>query len=101
MDTVKHFLEKVKADEELQKKMIALAENQNKDAFYTFMKENGVSGEDIAILEKQQEYFETTGELNDEMLANVSGGGCWSRVAEGFCLFMNFNKGGCAFLHAF
>ncbi|MFH1886175.1 MAG: Nif11-like leader peptide family RiPP precursor [Pseudomonadota bacterium] len=104
METLKAFVEKVKGDENLQREMAVLSEKKDQDALDAFMKEQGVSEEDIQLLAAQQQTMTTGGELSDEMLEMVAGGGCWSNVGgtQGMCLFCHFDGGAgkCALLHA-
>ncbi|MFH1886176.1 MAG: Nif11-like leader peptide family RiPP precursor [Pseudomonadota bacterium] len=98
METLKTFVEKVQGDESLQKEMAALSEKKDQDAINAFMKEQGVSEEDIRLLAAQQQAMTTGGELSDEMLEMVAGGGCWSKVPNignsgSTCVFF-FEPGG-------
>ena len=52
MDTVKDFVEKAKTDEDLQKKLVALAEKKDRDALNALMKEHGVSEVELQTLQE-------------------------------------------------
>lgn len=72
MKTLNAFFEKVKADENLQKKVAEFGENKDQDGMMIFMKEKGVSDEDI---EKAfQSLNASTSQLCDEELDAVTGG---------------------------
>ena len=81
-DELKAFVEKVKTDEVLRKELMEVTKKKDFDAMITFLKGKGVSDTGIESLKKVQEAAATVegGELSDEALAAVAGGGCWSNV---------------------
>ena len=74
MDSLRKFIEKVQTNEELQGKVVTMSTN-DETALNALMRDNGVSEEDINSFNKQEHKFSTTGELSDEELENVAGGG--------------------------
>ena len=82
-ESLKAFVDKIKTDESLQKELMALAAKKDMDATATFLKEKGVSEEDVEAFTKLQDNLTTVkdAELDDETLEMVAGGDCWSDVA--------------------
>ena len=83
-ESLKAFVDKIKTDESLQKELMALAAKKDMDATATFLKEKGVSEEDVEAFTKLQDNLTTVkdAELDDETLEMVAGGGCWSKVND-------------------
>ncbi len=70
METIKNFKEMLKSDENLNVEYKKLVVSKNSDAIISFMKNNGVSVEDIKDLANR--------ELSDDELDRVTGGFSWS-----------------------
>jgi hypothetical protein len=100
MENVKELLEKVKSDENLQKEMMAVLAKKDPVAAEDFMRQHGVSEDEIKVLRDQQQSLKTKGDLNEEMLELVVGGGCWSRIGDCCVLVHCADDGsGCSFVH--
>jgi len=69
--TIEEFLKKLESDETLATQYKDLVERKDEVSLREFMKENGVTDED---LEKAKTEIDENGELNDELLENVVGG---------------------------
>ena len=86
METLKKFIKKVQSDDQLQKEFVTLV-NTDMETLYTYMRENGVSEEDLQAFKQQEHQFRITGELSDEELESVAGGGSFfSITCNGFYL---------------
>ena len=77
MKTIEQFYNEIIASEELKKKLAAVSSAQNLDEF---LKENEVEGTKEEFKEYVVEKAKTSGELTDEQLEAVAGGGVWDVV---------------------
>ena len=85
MENVKAFLEKIQTDEGLQKEMKGLIEKKASPAeVVAFANKKGFNFSE-ADLEKFGKDTVMSGELDDEQLESVAGGGSWAETsAKGF-----------------
>ena len=77
MKTIEQFYNEIIASEELKEKLAAVSSAQKLDEF---LKENEVEGTKEEFMEYVVEKSKTSGELTDEQLEAVAGGGVWDVV---------------------
>ena len=77
MKTIEQFYNEIIASEELKEKLAAVSSAQTLDEF---LKENEVEGTKEEFKEYVVEKAKTSGELTDEQLEAVAGGGVWDVV---------------------
>ena len=77
MKTIEQFYNEIIASEELKEKLAAVSSEQKLDEF---LKENEVEGTKEEFKEYVVEKAKTSGELTDEQLEAVAGGGVWDVV---------------------
>ena len=77
MKTMEQFYNEIIASEELKEKLAAVSSAQKLDEF---LKENEVEGTKEEFMEYVVEKAKTSGELTDEQLEAVAGGGVWDVV---------------------
>ena len=77
MKTIEQFYNEIIASEELKEKLAAVSSAQKLDEF---LKENEVEGTKEEFKEYVVEKAKTSGELTDEQLEAVAGGGVWDVV---------------------
>lgn len=74
METLKAFYEKVKSDENLQREIKNLSENNDKDGFIELAKLNGVSDNGIKIMMDVSFKVSESDSLSDKELEAIAGG---------------------------
>ncbi|PKK89471.1 MAG: hypothetical protein CVV64_13725 [Candidatus Wallbacteria bacterium HGW-Wallbacteria-1] len=76
MESMFNFIEKIKKDKTLSAKLERLNSANDRDGIVTFMRENGVSEDDITKGLEYENSFMTaeTSELSDDDLESVAGG---------------------------
>ena len=77
MKTIEQFYNEIIASEELKEKLAAVSSAQKLDEF---LKENEVEGTKEEFMEYVVKKAKTSGELTDEQLEAVAGGGVWDVV---------------------
>ena len=89
MKTIEQFYNEIIASEELKEKLAAVSSAQKLDEF---LKENEVEGTKEEFKEYVVEKAKTSGELTDEQLEAVAGGGVWD-VVKSIIITLSFDAG--------
>ncbi|MGN1160964.1 MAG: hypothetical protein ACI4SX_01840 [Candidatus Fimenecus sp.] len=89
MKTIEQFYNEIIASEELKEKLAAVSSAQKLDEF---LKENEVDGTKEEFKEYVVEKAKTSGELTDEQLEAVAGGGVWD-VVKSIIITLSFDAG--------
>ncbi len=89
MKTIEQFYNEIIASEELKEKLAAVSSEQKLDEF---LKENEVEGTKEEFKEYVVEKAKTSGELTDEQLEAVAGGGVWD-VVKSIIITLSFDAG--------
>ena len=87
MDSAKAFIDRLKSDETLLSELSNLMEKEDAQSIANLMRVNGVSEEGIEQLIHTNQTED--GELSDEALEGVAGGGIWNFVCNGVKLIMD------------
>jgi len=84
--TIEEFLKKLESDETLATQYKELIERKDEVSLREFMKKHGVTDEDLNKAQQKIEEMAENGELSDEMLEEVAGGGwlSWKELDKHF-----------------